>query len=152
MIGRNGVTRPWHWAPVQQRDCEGPCCRGSQSGTPPAQPRSLHHALEEMWCDCALALARADKNCAVSTLQRPPTSAASTTSVPDHLLRTAPGTWPPPFFSPSAVQLRRGWRPFLKLTRRAREVRPTSCQLPAVPLATSSSHLQPLPTSARPKR
>ena len=29
--------------------------------------------------DCALALARADKNCAVSALQRPPTSAANTT-------------------------------------------------------------------------
>ena len=40
--------------------------------------------------------------------------------VPDHLLRTAPGTWPPSFFSPFAVQLRCGWRPFLKLTRRAR--------------------------------
>ena len=26
MSGRNGVTRPWHRAPVQQRDCEGPCC------------------------------------------------------------------------------------------------------------------------------
>ena len=26
MRGRNGVTRPWHTAPVQQRDCEGPCC------------------------------------------------------------------------------------------------------------------------------
>ena len=35
-------------------------------------------------------------------------------------------------------------RPFLKLTRRAREVRPTSCQLPAVPLAIRSGHLFPL--------
>ena len=70
--------------------------------------------------DCALALARADKNCAVSTLQRPRTSAAIQPGVPDHLRRTAPGTWPPSFFSPSAVQLRRGWRPLLKRTRRAR--------------------------------
>ena len=150
--GRNGVTRPWHWAPVQQRDCEGPSCRASQSSTPrattqppPCPGGDVVPIAPWLWRERTKTARSRRSNDHQLRLPVQP-------SVPDNLLRTAPGTWPPSFFSPSTVQLRRGWRPFLKLTRRAKEVKQTSCQLPAVPLAISSNHLQPLPTSARLKR
>ena len=62
----------------------------------------------------------------------------------DHQLRqsTQPSLLPP------AVQLHRGWRPFLKLTHCAREVRPTSCVGQLCP-SKQVEALQPLPTSAR---
>ena len=100
--------------------------------------------------DCALALARADKNCAVSTLQRPPTSAASTTKRARPPSPDSSG-YVASFLLLALCSAAPSWLAALLEADPSRE-RPTSCQLPAVPLAISSSHLQPLPTSARLKR
>ena len=77
------------------------------------QPRvALHlcnHAASTSGADCVLALARAGQKLR-GLDERPPTSVPSTTKRA----------------RPPSLDIRHGWRPFLKLTRRAREVRPTS--------------------------
>ena len=133
--GRDGVTLPWHKALPTERT------RRTVLRSKPEWHSTC--ARKRCGADCALALARADKNCAVSTLQRPPTPAANTTK------RARPPS-PESSVCVSSFLLRalcsatQSWlAALLETDCRVRVVRPTSLQLPVVPLATS--HFQPLP-------
>ena len=128
MIGRDGVTRPWHRAPVNKDTAKDRAAEQARVALHLRNPPCLGRDVVP-----------------IAPLQRPPTSAANTTCVPPS--PDSSGCVAPSFFSPSAVQLRRGWRPFLQRTRRARVVRPTSCQLlrPLPQTQAIRNHFQPPP-------
>ena len=117
---------------------------------------ALHYAASTLpWrrcgADCALALARADKNCGLD--------APTTTNFGCQYNQACPTTFAGQlryvvsFLLQALCSAAPSWlAALLEADPRAREVRPTSCQLPVVLLAINSSHLQPLPTSARLKR